>query len=510
MQPRRGRVGQTITACLVAALCHAVAFGSARAQASGDTLARAAALRDAKDFAGAVALLEGWTRDHSADAGSIWMLAQTLYWMHRNDDAIASYDRALALEPDDRALRLDYGRVLVELRRHRTALAVLEPLRQRDDGWAVEADYLVGLSDYWRGDLSAAADAFDDVLARAPEHVEATRLRSEIRAATASWLHLQPSGRHDTQTLDRAGFDGELGFFLSPMQWIALEGSLARLSWTDSTSTVVSGLIATRAQVGPALAIEAAVGAARWSAADSMSLVGRASIELRPASRFTLTAEAERAPYTSTTASIMAPLAPDRLEMRVAIDRVHLTGEAAVRLERFPDDNQVRTAYAWLLTPLVRGARGDLKVGYAVAWQDADESRAMGVVDGIDPVTGLRGFAVRYAPYHTPVNLVAHSVAGAASIALSPVVSLSANGSWAFSAHDDAPFFFAADTLSGSPPGGGSYRRTFHPLEVRASLSAALSARVNGYVEAAHSRTVFYEATRAHIGMLIHFPGRTP
>jgi hypothetical protein len=91
------------------------------------------------------------------------------------------------------------------------------------------------------------------------------------------------------------------------------------------------------------------------------------------------------------------------------------------------------------------------------------------------------------------------------SLALSRTVAMSANGSWAFSAHEDAPYFFAADTLANSPPGAGTYRRAFHPLEVRASLSAALSPRMSGYVEAAHSRTAFYEATRAHVGMLIHF-----
>jgi hypothetical protein len=205
----------------------------------------------------------------------------------------------------------------------------------------------------------------------------------------------------------------------------------------------------------------------------------------------------------------MTPLAPDRFDGRIALDRARISGEAAVRRERFPDDNDVRTAYAWLLTPIVRGARGDLKVGYGISWQDSDESRAVGVLDGIDPATGLRRFAVRYAPYHTPLNSVAHSIAGSMSLALSRTVSMSANASWAFGAREDAPYFFAADTLADSPPGAGTYRRAFHPLEVRGSLSAALSPRVNGYVEAAHSRTAFYEATRAHIGMLVSFAGRS-
>jgi Flp pilus assembly protein TadD len=507
-----GRVATFATIAAVALLCLAqTAVEPVSAQSSGaEPLERAVALRNARDFEGAIQVLEEVVRDHPRDVAALRLLAQTLYWVRRDDDAVRRYAEALELAPNDDALRREYGRTLVELSRRSAAHDVLSPLRERGDA---EAIYLLGLSDYWRGDFNAARAAFRAALAADPAHTEAARVLAELRAASSPWLRLEPQRFYDAQQLNSTGFTTQAGVFFSPLHTLALEGSTRRFNWSDSSTTVVSGLLGTRAHwPGARLSTELALGAAHWSAGDSTSLIGRAVLELRMAGNFTLTAAAERSPYVATTASLTTPLAPDRAELRLALNRGVL-GEAVARLERFPDENRVRTAYAWLLMPLVRGRGGDLRIGYAVAAQDAEQDREIPVLLPSPPVVPPGQpprFRSRFTPYHTPQRRVVHSVAGALSVRPSNSIWLSANGSWGFRAREDASLFVAADTVPGSPPVREVSRREFHPFELRGAANVVLNRRVSAFVEAFHMSTAFYDATRFQGGLLFRFLPNSP
>lgn len=477
---------------------------AARAQSAG-VLARAGALRDVGEFASAARLLEEELQRSPSDVAVLRTLAQIHHWMHRSSDAVARYDAALALAPDDVGLRLEFARTLIELRNGRRAREVLQPLL---DAGNRDAVFLLGLDAYWRGDFTTARRQFERALANAPNHAGADSLLGEIRAASAPWLRIEPSGQHDSQQLDRTGFLAEGGVFLTPLHVLAIETAIRQFSWGDSSATVSVAQLTTRRSFARAgIAAAMSMGAAHWSTRDTTSLVVRASVALRLAQRVELTASAERTPYVATTSSISAPLALDRAELRLAAERLRLHAEAVARIERFPDDNRVYTAYAWALTPLLRGRTGELKVGYAVAVQDAGEDRVIPVLLGTTP-EGMPEFGARYAPYHTPQRLIANSVAAAAGVRLSDASGLSLNGSWAFYAREDAAVFIA-DTVSGAPL-RTTYRRAFHPLELRASFHAAMTRRTSVFVEASHVRTAFYDATRAGAGLVLRFLPRSP
>ncbi|MGH7555786.1 MAG: hypothetical protein ACREMQ_22525, partial [Longimicrobiales bacterium] len=163
--------------------------------------------------------------------------------------------------------------------------------------------------------------------------------------------------------------------------------------------------------------------------------------------------------------------------------------------------------------PIVRGRGGDLRFGYAVAAQDAAHDREIPVPlpspPGGPPGTPP-GFRSRFSPYHTPQRRVVHSIAGAVSVRPSSAIALSANGSWGFRAREDAAFFFVADTVPGSPPVRGSYRREFHPFELRGAANIGLSRRVSAFIEAFHLSTAFYDATRVQGGLLFRFLPDSP
>jgi hypothetical protein len=146
-------------------------------------------------------------------------------------------------------------------------------------------------------------------------------------------------------------------------------------------------------------------------------------------------------------------------------------------------------------------------VGYAFAVQDAAEDRVeavqIGVSDGVAPA-----YAAVYAPYHTPQRLVSHGIAGSIMLRAGNAITLRANGSWGFHAREDAPYFVAADTLPDSPAVRGTWRRAFHPSELRIGTDVRLGAGATLFAEASHRETAFYRVSSARAGVFLRFQPR--
>ena len=154
-----------------------------------------------------------------------------------------------------------------------------------------------------------------------------------------------------------------------------------------------------------------------------------------------------------------------------------------------------------------------LQVGYGLSAQDADESRfelvePPPVGPGL-PIEGVRTDG-RYAPYWTPANVRAHSLLAAAELRTGERVTLRAGGSYGVQAREEAPYWMVA---SMGPPGLPESivmerrfaERSFHPLELRASLDAAFARDVRLVVRAEHQRAAFWRGTTVGAGVTWRF-----
>jgi cytochrome c-type biogenesis protein CcmH/NrfG len=101
----------------------------------------AARLRNNREFAEAVKLLDRHLQQHPDDAEAARMLAETLYWLKDLERARASYAAALDRHPDDQRLRVEYARMLAETGNRRMAKTLLEPL-SRSGQASADADTL--------------------------------------------------------------------------------------------------------------------------------------------------------------------------------------------------------------------------------------------------------------------------------------------------------------------------------------------------------------------------------
>src|SRR5688572_29091379 len=136
----------------------------AAAQSAEQLLQQARAARDARAFPQAIELTRRYLAQQPGDGGAHWLLGQLLYWNHDYDAAVASYDAALRLLPDDASLRIDFARMLYELQRYRHAARVVEPVARAN-----------------------------------PTNAEARQLLANARAATAPWVNVDLSFDADDQ-----------------------------------------------------------------------------------------------------------------------------------------------------------------------------------------------------------------------------------------------------------------------------------------------------------------------
>jgi hypothetical protein len=231
----------------------------------------------------------------------------------------------------------------------------------------------------------------------------------------------------------------------------------------------------------------------------------------------TLRASVGRERYLWTVASADSLLMMNTVEVALGrADAPGWAGEAVFQRRSFADENDVRTAYGWVLAPLVKGI---LRAGYAFSWSDATENRWVrnpATVAGNQNDQGqprpvgseLPGV---YAPYHTPAEEQIHKALAELTVAAGSAT-FRLDGSVGFRAREDAPVLIVTGLEPDPPPGVPAelgtryfYERTFTPWNVRlrgtAPLSKALTLNVGGEI----AETAYYEVKRFSMGLLYRF-----
>ena len=484
-----------------------LSIGAARAQSPAVIEARR--LQEAHDFRAAVRLLQDHLSAHPDDGDAARLLAQTLYWMRDVEGARKAYEAALARHTDDEHLRIDYARMLTEIDARRSARDVLEPIAATSARADVQS--LLGTLAYWDGDFTTAARLFERTLQIDPAHAEAARQLREIRRATAPWLRVSPAYFDDDQPLSRATVAAEAAVSLTPLTSLRLACAATRHSSASAsrrTWTADAGVrhYAPRARVE--LELAAGVRGGLVTDAPAFRWTGRAALGVRLPDGLTITGRIERAPYLVTASSLEADVYTDTATAELSwTSRRGWMARAALSEGRYPDRNRVHVRYAWALAPIVRSTGADVRAGYAVAWEDADETRfvladPMQPVGPADPSVETRG---RYAPYYTPENVLRHSVTAAVTSRAGSRGTLRLGGSLPLHATEDAPQLLSAN---------GTIVRTFatrefHPWEVRGSLDLRLAEATTLGFSAEAGKGAFYRWSTAGVHVTFRFHPKT-
>ncbi|MCI0433579.1 MAG: hypothetical protein L0271_08010, partial [Gemmatimonadetes bacterium] len=443
-------------------------------------------------FLAAADILRAELRRQPDSGDAARLLAQTLYWLKDVHGARGVYDTALRLHPQDSTLRLQYGRMLLETRAWGEARSVLTPLRQEPAARA-EAAALLGTLAYWQGDLTRAKRLFLEALRERPNHADAQRQLREIQAASAARIRLFARGRHDDQPLDHVGVGVEASWFATPLIPIAARTEpLGFRSPVGRVQRLWSNEVEVRGYVPPArIEFEVAGGALRRDP-QLTTWTGRAGFGIRFTSTIVLRGRLERRPYLNTTASLTIPITfrGERGTLSWTDPRGWLA-EAGIEAQKFPDSNVVRNSFAWLLAPIVHNRNGDLQMGYAWGWANADQSRFVlaDTSQRVAPTDPRFAFSGRYVPYFTPDRQITHSAAAAMAVHSATGFSVRVNGSYAVRATENAPLL----TLVNGGVGRVTYERRYSPWTTRGSIAVPAGAHVTLGLAAEVGRTAFYK-----------------
>lgn len=349
----------------------------------------------------------------------------------------------------------------------------------------VEAELVLAEALYWGGDFTAAARHFRRILEWQPDNAAARNQLHEIRSASAPSLLLRGSRITDNQPVERTVLRTQGVIFLNPLWSLRLNAEPARatsgavqLEHAQATATLSGYLPVPRLELelgGGAVASRVQFGGARASTMDALASV---RLGVRAAPGFTISAGGERAQYSATIASLMAPFMTETGRVTARYDRAGWIGEAAASVQRFPDTNLMTTSYAWLLAPLVRARSTLVQAGLAASFQDARESRLQ--PDG------------SYVPYFTPEREIQAGAAASIVTWSTAGARLQVNG---------------AHALYGRK-GFSAAREAFAPYSVHAAFSLPVTRVATLSAEAEHLRTSFYKETRAAVSIVLIFAPR--
>jgi hypothetical protein len=434
---------------LVASLAVLAATSTVDAQ-SPDVL-KAEALRSERNFEQAAELLRTHLQSFPEDGDAARLLGQTLYWLHDERGAVLVYEDALVRHPADTQLRLEYAQMLAETGNRRRARQLLSPLREIS---VVRADALtlLGTLDYWEGDLTSAKKLFTEAVAARPEHPSALRQLGEINAATASWVRISPTVWHDDQPQTRAGVLIEGGWFPTPVTATRVRLQPVKYFTRDSTPGFWNGEAEIEHFV-PEIRLEtmARAGAIWREGGDSAAVdwTGATSVGVRLPRAVTFRVRGNRAAYLATPASLVASIMTDAVSTELQWSRRGWLGEAAFGRQYFPDDNAIRSAYAWILAPVLFRSSVELQAGYAFAADDSDETRFGPLSQpSVSPRPGRPQRTAEegaYVPYYTPAHVVKHSMIGALVGNPRSRAIVRVDWSYALRATEDAPFLVGSD-----------------------------------------------------------------
>ena len=461
---------------------------------AADLMTQAQRLRDAGDLAAAARILRTQLAQQPENGDVARLLAQTLYWLKDIEGATAVYDAALAGHPQDTTLRLQYGRMLAETGERARAHDLVTPL-QGIPATQTEATALLGTIAYWDGDLTAAQRHFEAALRADPTHAEARRQLQEIQVATAPWVRVSSALGRDDQPLERGALGVEAGWFATPLLPVTMRVEPATYQLDDSSTRTVLAAEVSVAHVAPASRLETQLAGGLLQRSDSdedLDWTGRAMVGIRLPRHLTFRIRAERTPYFHTTSSLETPvIVHGGIALLHWEDPRGWLGEAAYHHQRFPDDNAIRSGYAWQLVPLVHRAGGEFQAGYSFTAEDADESRFVlsspaQPYPPRDPRFSTEG---HYAPYYTPSHVVTHSVIAAAAVRAVRGTTLRLGGAYGFHATEDVPAFVASL---------GQVERTmtsrgFSPWNAHGSFDIAVSRHATLSATGEHGRTAFYD-----------------
>jgi hypothetical protein len=468
-------------------------------QETSDTLSRVKLLSQQGDLNKSLDLIRLYHEDHGEDMYTNWIYGQVAYQAHKFKLSATMYEKALSLSPEEKGLRLDYAKTLVnggELDRAEKELTVCtEKDPANPEPWL----YLARIF-YWRGEYTTSLAYLDNLILNVPDYLPAKNLRDQVRHDMSPWLSLELPYSSDDQPLKMISPSIVGGINRSNLLGMDFRVT-APLSLKDSSDfTSVGVSIGNKFHFNkPKLSIYLNLGLFNHTSLNSWGWTGELKVEKQLFKKLVLWADVKRSPYLYTLGSLQLPLFENHLTLAATWnDPDRWNGQVNFEESTFSSDDNLVTAFCgWIFAPAVKTGRFDFHFGYGYNYSNSRKNTfaSTKTVDEVlatwDQDSTING---AYDPYFTPNDQQIHSLLATVNFKAAKKLSFFLNLNVGVYATTMYPYLFLNETDSDSLFIDKSYvKERFNPFNGTLGLNWNILKDLDLKATFNYNSTIYYK-----------------
>jgi tetratricopeptide (TPR) repeat protein len=477
------------------------------AQSPSDLVSEGLRLRESGRLDEAIGLFRRAANQVRTDPRPALLLAETLGWQKRFEEAERGYRDTIARFGESRDARLGLARVELWQGEYAEARRILSSLVRENPG-DLDAREELARTWYWSGDFRRAEREFRRVAEQDPSREASRSALSEIRNVSAPSYAFRALHRTDDQPYQLSRAEVELSLFSDPLtRWELTAGAYQMGDPSGSAPFLEAGTEVTfpsaRLTVAPTLRILS------FPDGETEMLGGiRVSRRIRSTSTVSFVAHRHELLFNREGMDDHPWVTDVYVDYEFAGDGRRVA-RARAGTSRFFDRNEGVFADAYVLARLYDGGRMGVSLGASAAYRDTDEGRFRPGAPSADPLApgtwSYRWNAV-YDPYWTPHRL--EEIRGIASVGSGAASQLRWNVQISAGVARDRAVAFGPD-LGSSPlppvPFEVEFTRTLEPWTVSAWTEIPISPGKSLRFDYEHMSTVYYEADEFRAALVGRF-----
>jgi|GEM_PF-3153782 len=456
-----------------------------------------------KQFRKANKVLKTYHAAHPKDLNSLWLQAQVQLYRNNNKQSNELYQSALKLDPNNDYLKLSYIHSLADMGKTGQAENMLYVMENGGSDYS-DIALLHARLYYYQGNNKKAAAHVKKALQYDGNSTEANELNDQINIAKAPKLSLTTSYLSDNQPLSvlmsgirlEKSFHRALTLYVDGSDYHFLQSKVSDAPWIKAGNKMYFPKAGLRLNVG--------AGVMKFPVKDEVSWTGELSLNEKISQQFDVDLGVDRVPYFGTKSSVDTNISAMRFSAMLNWHKSNWLAQAAFINSAYRDNNNVYSAYAYFLAPLVVFPTGKLQMGLSSSYSSANENRYQPIktvgeiLANYTPNSHIGG---DYIPYFTPYDQYINAVLLSFGVNASKEVSININGDVGYGSIYN-PYFFLDKNAAGSVFIAKGYSTEhFTPHSASFALNYKISKSWNLSGKYTYRSTYFFNSNYVTVGL---------
>ncbi len=456
-----------------------------------------------KKYRKANAILKKYNQAHPNDMNAHWLRAQSYLWLTNNKRSDQQYTEARKLEPGNDYLNLNYIQALLYMGRYHAADSLMGRLEDADQQYASIA-YMRAQQSYWMGDYRRAAAYIKQAIREGDKDNEARGLCDQIAIARAPLLSFSTSYLSDNQPLTAVissiklekYFHKLLTLYVAVDEYHFIQNRMSDAPWVRVGDKLYFP------KAGIKLTAEA--GIMKFPVMNTVSATGNLDMNIRVSRQFDITLSGGYVPYLDTKTSIDTNVTATKLAAMLNWHKRKWLGQAALLNTIFPGNNNVYSAYAYVMAPIAGWSWGQFNIGYSTSYSNSDKNSYTAINSLHDIFAAYNASASIpgiYSPYFAPSQLYVNAGLASLELNMSKKLTLRLSGDVGYGSIWNPYLYLNKD------PGGNVYvakgysMESFTPSDVTAALSFKINKTWLLTAKYMYRNTYFFTSNYGSIGV---------